>query len=119
MTFLMARLTAALPAADMRAMSRLRVLRTAASLDDLDLRPEHAGVLPRGPDELLVEVRYAGVNPSDVRATMGVMPQAVFPRTPGRDWAGVVLEGPPDLVGQAVFGTGGDLGITRDGSHGS
>ena len=100
-------------------MQRLRVLRKASSLDDLELIPEPVGELPRGSDELLIEVRYAGVNPSDVAATMGRMPQAVFPRTPGRDWSGVVLEGPSDLVGQQVFGTGGDLGITRDGSHGA
>jgi NADPH:quinone reductase-like Zn-dependent oxidoreductase len=100
-------------------MQRLRVPRQAPSLDDLELILEPVGALPHGPDEVLIEVRYAGVNPSDVRATMGVMPQAVFPRTPGRDWSGVVLEGPADLVGQEVFGTGGDVGITRDGSHGS
>jgi NADPH:quinone reductase len=100
-------------------MQRLRVLRTATSLDDLDLVLETLDALPRGPDDLLIDVRYAGVNPSDVAATLGRMPQAVFPRTPGRDWSGVVLEGPADLLGQEVFGTGGDLGITRDGSHGA
>jgi NADPH2:quinone reductase len=100
-------------------MRRLRVLHKATSIDDLELVLEPVETLPRGPDDVLIGVRYAGVNPSDVRATMGVMPQAVFPRTPGREWSGVVLEGPADLVGQDVFGAGGDLGITRDGSHGS
>lgn len=103
----------------MRGMPRLRVLRKVADLDALELPIEPDLDLPRGADDLLIEVRYAGVNPSDVRATMGVMPQAVFPRTPGREWAGVVLEGPPELIGREVFGAGGDLGITRDGSHGS
>lgn len=103
----------------MRAMPRLRVLHKVADLDALDLRIEPDIDLPRGADDLLIDVRYAGVNPSDVRATMGVMPQAVFPRTPGREWAGVVLEGPAELVGREVFGAGGDLGITRDGSHAS
>ncbi len=45
------------------------------------------------------------------------MPYAVFPRTPGRDFAGVVVEGPADLVGKEVFGSSGDLGIRRDGTH--
>jgi NADPH:quinone reductase len=99
-------------------MQRLRVLRKADSLDDLELMLEPVAMLPRGPDDVLIEVRYGGVNPSDVAATMGRMPQAVWPRTPGRDWSGVVLEGPAELLGQPVFGTGGDLGITRDGSHG-
>ncbi len=100
-------------------MQRLRVLRQATSLDDLEFVLEPVGVLPREPDDLLIDLRYAGVNPSDVAATMGRMPQAVFPRTPGRDWSGVVLEGPAERIGQEVFGTGGDLGISRDGSHGT
>jgi NADPH2:quinone reductase len=106
-------------AAEMPSMPRLRVLRKCESLEDLDLRIEPVESLPRDPDELLIDVRYAGVNPSDVRATMGVMPQAVFPRTPGREWSGVVLDGAAELVGREVFGAGGDLGITRDGSHAS
>ncbi|MBV8423505.1 MAG: alcohol dehydrogenase catalytic domain-containing protein [Hyphomicrobiales bacterium] len=42
----------------------------------------------------VVEVHSAGVNPSDVKAVLGAMPHAVWPRTPGRDFAGVVVEGP-------------------------
>ena len=75
-------------------MRRLRVLRKADGFDDIDLRLETCEPPARGPDELLIEVRAAGVNRSDVAATMGRMPQAVWPRTPGRDWAGVVIEGP-------------------------
>ena len=75
-------------------MRRLRVLRKADGFDDIDLRLETCEPPERGPDELLIEVRAAGVNRSDVAATMGRMPQAVWPRTPGRDWAGVVIEGP-------------------------
>lgn len=71
-----------------------------------------------GPDAL-VEIHAAAVNPSDVKAAIGMMPYAVFPRTPGRDFAGIVLEGPPGLVGKAVFGSSGDLGIRRDGTHAS
>jgi NADPH:quinone reductase len=69
------------------------------------------------PEDVLVEVKAAAVNPSDVKAAIGMMPYAVFPRTPGRDYAGVVIEGPPHLVGQEVFGSSGDLGIRRDGTH--
>jgi NADPH:quinone reductase len=98
-------------------MRRLRVLRKADTLDALDLRIEAFDALPRGPDEVLVAVRAAGVNRSDVSAALGRMPQAAWPRTPGRDWAGVVIEGPDGLVGQEVFGAGGDLGISRDGTH--
>jgi NADPH:quinone reductase-like Zn-dependent oxidoreductase len=45
------------------------------------------------------------------------MPYAVFPRTSGRDYAGVVIDGPEGWVGRAVFGSSGDLGIRRDGTH--
>jgi NADPH:quinone reductase-like Zn-dependent oxidoreductase len=70
-------------------------------------------------DEALVEVRAAAVNPSDVKAAIGLMPYAVFPRTPGRDFAGLVVDGPAHLLGKAVFGSSGDLGIRRDGTHAS
>jgi NADPH:quinone reductase len=100
-------------------MLRLRVPRKADSLDDLELLLELVGDLPPGPGDVLIDLRFAGVNPSDVRATTGLMPQAVFPRTPGREWSGIVVEGPQDLLGQEVFGAGGDLGIIRDGSHGT
>jgi NADPH:quinone reductase len=40
-----------------------------------------------------------------------------LPRTPGQDFAGVVVHGDRDWIGREVWGTGGDLGFTRDGSH--
>lgn len=79
---------------------------------------EQAPATP-GPGEVLVEVRASGVNPSDVKAVLGAMPHAVWPRTPGRDYAGVVVDGPADWVGKEVWGSGGELGIRRDGAHAS
>ncbi len=73
--------------------------------------------LIRPPNELLIEVKAAAVNPSDVKAATGLMPYAVFPRTPGRDYAGIVIDGPPGWIGREVFGSSGDLGIRRDGTH--
>jgi NADPH:quinone reductase-like Zn-dependent oxidoreductase len=73
--------------------------------------------LSRAANEVLVEVRAAAVNPSDVKAATGLMAYAVFPRTSGRDYAGVVIDGPPGTVGREVFGSSGDLGIRRDGTH--
>ena len=75
--------------------------------------------LTRGPHDLLIEVKAAAVNPSDVKAATGLMPYAVFPRTPGRDYAGVVIDGPAGTIGREVFGSSGDLGIRRDGTHAS
>ena len=73
--------------------------------------------LSRADHEVLIELRAAAVNPSDVKAATGLMSYAVFPRTPGRDYAGVVIDGPPDTIGREVFGSSGDLGIRRDGTH--
>jgi NADPH2:quinone reductase len=68
-------------------------------------------------DECLVEVGSSGVNPSDVKAVLGFMPHAVWPRTPGRDYAGVVVDGPAALIGKKVWGSGGELGIRNNGAH--
>jgi NADPH2:quinone reductase len=74
-------------------------------------------MLSRAANELLIEVKAAAVNPSDVKAATGLMPYAVFPRTPGRDYAGIVIDGPAGWIGREVFGSSGDLGIRRDGTH--
>jgi NADPH:quinone reductase-like Zn-dependent oxidoreductase len=64
-----------------------------------------------------IQIHAAGINPSDAKAILGLMPSAVWPRTPGRDYAGIVVEGPRELVGVEVWGSGGDVGISRNGSH--
>jgi NADPH:quinone reductase len=91
---------------------------TAKAADSASVTPViERHVLSRGPDDVLIEVKAAAVNPSDVKAATGLMPYAVFPRTPGRDYAGVVIDGPSQWVGREVFGSSGDLGIRRDGTH--
>jgi NADPH2:quinone reductase len=67
--------------------------------------------------EALVQVKAAAINPSDVKNVQGVMHGTTLPRIPGRDFSGVVIHGPADFVGREVWGTGGDIGFTRDGSH--
>ncbi|MGA8330871.1 MAG: zinc-binding alcohol dehydrogenase family protein, partial [Mycobacterium sp.] len=64
----------------------------------------------------VIRVEAASVNPSDVKNVAGAMDWTVLPRTPGRDFAGVVVSGPPEWAGAPVWGTGGDIGFTRDGS---
>lgn len=73
----------------------------------------------RRDNEVLIGIKAAAVNPSDVKAATGLMAYAVFPRTPGRDYAGVVIDGPAGTVEREVFGSSGDLGIRRDGTHAS
>ncbi|MFJ1257212.1 zinc-binding alcohol dehydrogenase family protein [Cupriavidus sp. CuC1] len=98
-------------------MNTIRVSQKAANIDALQL--EFVGI-PKpvpGSGQCVIEVASAGVNPSDVKATLGLMPHAVWPRVPGRDYAGVVVDGPAHLLGKEVWGSGGELGIRRDGTH--
>jgi NADPH:quinone reductase len=69
------------------------------------------------PGEVLVKVEASGINPSDIVSVQGRFPESLLPRVVGRDFSGKVVEGPADLVGIEVWGTGGDLGITRNGTH--
>ncbi|MGB6986526.1 MAG: zinc-binding alcohol dehydrogenase family protein [Candidatus Aquilonibacter sp.] len=66
--------------------------------------------------EVLVKIEAAGVNPSDAVNIRGGFPKTTLPRIVGRDFAGTVVEGPDALVGAEVWGSGGELGFTRDGS---
>jgi NADPH:quinone reductase len=96
-----------------------RCVRLLAKADDpASLAPAiERRALSRAANEVLIEIAAAAVNPSDVKAATGLMAYAVFPRTPGRDYAGVVIDGPSDWIGRDVFGSSGDLGIRRDGTH--
>ena len=98
---------------------KLVVRAVAATADDLDLSIVETTAPPAPEGHAVVEIKAAAVNPSDVKAALGMMPNAIWPRTPGRDFAGVVVKGPDEWVGLEVWGTGGDLGITRDGTHAS
>src|SRR5580698_9348150 len=70
-----------------------------------------------GDTTALVRVMAASINPSDVKNVAGAMHQTTLPRIPGRDFAGVVEAGPTEWIGAEVWGTGGDTGFTRDGTH--
>jgi NADPH:quinone reductase-like Zn-dependent oxidoreductase len=68
--------------------------------------------------EVLVEVMAAGLNPSDVKNVLGFFPAYTTPpRIPGRDFAGIVRQGPAEMIGKKVWGTGLGLGFSQDGSH--
>jgi NADPH:quinone reductase len=67
--------------------------------------------------DAVIAVKAASVNPSDLANVAGHLPGTILPRVPGRDFSGVVTDGPEDWVGAEVWGTGGDIGLTRDGSH--
>jgi NADPH2:quinone reductase len=49
--------------------------------------------------DAVIRIEAASVNPSDVKNVAGLMDWTVLPRTPGRDFAGVVVSGPPEWQG--------------------
>jgi NADPH:quinone reductase len=65
----------------------------------------------------IVKVVAASITPSDVKNVQGKMQHTTLPRVPGRDHAGVVVQGPSEWIGAEVWGTGGDVGYSIDGSH--
>jgi NADPH:quinone reductase-like Zn-dependent oxidoreductase len=65
--------------------------------------------------EVLIEVKAAAINPSDIRIVEGVF-HSPLPRIPGRDYAGTVVAGEAP-AGQGIWGSGPRFGIARDGAH--
>src|SRR6266404_5296871 len=70
-----------------------------------------------GEETAVVRIKAASVNPSDVKNVAGQMEHTVLPRVPGRDFSGVVEQGPAAWKGAEVWGTGGSIGFSEDGSH--
>jgi NADPH2:quinone reductase len=66
--------------------------------------------------EALVRVKAAAINPSDVKNVSGHFAGTTLPRTPGRDFSGVVVEG-RRYKGEEVWASGPGLGVTRDGAQ--
>ncbi|HZV77491.1 MAG TPA: zinc-binding alcohol dehydrogenase family protein [Candidatus Babeliales bacterium] len=85
-------------------------------LENLRIRDVPDPPLPR--DCVRIRVEAAGVNPSDAGVALGRFPQTTLPRILGRDFAGTIVEGPREFLNMPVWGSGGgELGMTRDGSH--
>ena len=70
-----------------------------------------------GKDEVLIEVKAGRLNRNDISNVMGRLPYTTIPRTPGRDYSGIIQQGPPELIGKEVWGTGKENGFIQDGSH--
>jgi NADPH:quinone reductase len=85
--------------------------------DFTNLKCEELTEAALAPGEVRVRVVAASINPSDANNIQGKMEGTTLPRVPGRDFAGIVVDGPAELRGVHVWGTGGDIGFTRDGSH--
>lgn len=96
-------------------MKALRIERFGAPSDVLKLVDIPESKL--GPDEVSVRIEAAAINPSDVGNVNGKFAITTLPRIVGRDFAGTVIDGPDEMRGLPVWGSGGDIGFTRDGSH--
>jgi NADPH2:quinone reductase len=95
----------------------MRAVRFDAFGDPAVLRVAEVPVPVANEKTALVRVVAASINPSDVKNVAGAMRQTTLPRIPGRDFAGTVEAGPAEWIGAEVWGTGGDVGFTRDGTH--
>ena len=80
------------------------------------LRIEELAIPEPGEGEALVRVKAGAINPSDVGNVAGRFKSTTLPRTPGRDFAGVVVKG-KQYEGEEVWGSAPKLGSDRDGSH--
>jgi NADPH:quinone reductase len=67
-------------------------------------------------DEVLVQIKASSINPSDLGTVAGRF-HSQLPMTPGRDFAGVVVEGSGAWKGKQVWGTGAGFGVVRPGAH--
>src|SRR5258707_13895419 len=70
-----------------------------------------------GPATAIVKVAAGATSPSDVKNVEGKMEHTTLPRVPGHDYAGTVVKGPLEWIGAEVWGTGGEIGYSIDGSH--
>ncbi len=95
-------------------MAAMKALRFAQYGPPSVLKVEPREVPAPGPGESLIQIHAAAINPSDVKNVAGAF-KTQLPRTPGRDYAGVVVAG--EGQGREVWGSGAGFGVERDGSH--
>jgi NADPH:quinone reductase len=96
--------------------SLMKALRFAEFGPPSVLRIEEVAIPEPGEGEALVHVKAAAINPSDISNVAGRFKNTTLPRTPGRDFAGVVVKG-KQHEGEDVWGSSPNLGIVCDGSH--
>lgn len=70
------------------------------------------------PGHLLIRIAASAIHPSDLVNAKGLFPATTFPRIPGRDFSGTIVEGPADRIGEEVYGTSGNTqAFTVDGAQ--
>jgi len=96
--------------------NRMKALRFSEFGPPSVLRIEEVPIPQPGDGEALVRVKAAAINPSDIGNVAGHFKKTTLPRTPGRDFAGIVAKG-KRREGEEVWGSSPTLGIVNDGSH--
>ena len=94
----------------------IKSLRFAAFGPPSVLRIEELPIPEPGDGEALVHVKAAAINPSDIGNVAGHFKKTTLPRTPGRDFAGIVIKGKRH-EGEEIWGSSPTLGAVHDGSH--
>jgi NADPH:quinone reductase-like Zn-dependent oxidoreductase len=69
------------------------------------LKIEHVPIPDPAEREVLVQVKAAAINPSDIGNVAGRFKATTLPRTPGRDFAGIAVRGMYQK-GAEVWGSG-------------
>lgn len=99
-------------------MATMKALRVHKNGDATSLEIKDVPIPSPAAGQLLVKIRASAVQPSDILNSTGSFGFTTFPRTLGRDFAGTVVEGSPELTGKSVFGTSGDtFSFTVDGAQ--
>jgi NADPH2:quinone reductase len=94
----------------------MKALRFAAFGPPSVLRIDEVPIPEPGDGEVLVRVKAAAINPSDYKNVSGHFKDTTLPRTPGKDFAGIVVNG-RGREGDEVWGSPPKLGVAHDGSH--
>jgi NADPH:quinone reductase-like Zn-dependent oxidoreductase len=98
------------------AANTMKALRFASFGPPSVLRIDDVAIPEPGEGEVLVQVKAAAINPSDYKNVSGHFKDTTLPRTPGKDFAGIVVKGKAH-EGEEVWGSPPKLGVARDGSH--
>ncbi len=94
----------------------MKALRFSAFGPPTVLRIDQIPMPEPGDGEALVQVKAAAINPSDYKNVSGYFKSTTLPRTPGRDFAGIVVKGRRHEA-EDVWGSSPTLGMVHDGSH--
>ncbi len=87
----------------------MKALRFHKTGDLQELRIEEMAMPVPKEGEVLVAVKAASINPADIKNVLGLMKgRTTLPRTPGRDFAGIIVESGAEVFGSCPVGLSSD-----------